>query len=174
MPKGTPKNPKKTAEKLGKITEKLSFEEIHRYKTKLIDLFDRSEVKTVSEGARKLGLSPTRVRDWAKSDENFRNQIREGEKVLADGLIKELLELDPNTKMPIVVAKIFLIKGFRPEFRDNFKIVEFQDRRALEILEKLRQLGIQPKVKELPAPKEAENPLVGTVERVNYAERSTN
>jgi len=150
-----------------KLVEKLPGKEIIRLKEEILKLLDSGAVKTVSAAARKAGVSPTKAWGWLQTDDSFRDQARQAQKVLADGLIEELLQLDKDAKMPWVTARIFLIKGMQPEFRDNYRIVEFKDQRALALLEELRRLG-----KEKPEPK-PENPLKETIERVENGEPSS-
>ena len=169
MPKG-----KRLTENKGMIKEKITEAQQMEHKLRILSILDASEAKTLSAAARLVGISPTKVRDWVRSDENFRNQVKQAQKVLADKLIEELLD-DQLAKMPQIVAKIFIIKGLAPEFRDSYKVVEFKDERGIEILRRMRELAeeAKKKPKALPsAPEPEENPLVGTVERVvstNYA-----
>ena len=147
-----------------KLRERLADEEIVKFKEQILELLDDCKEKTLSSAARKVGVSPTKTYQWLKTDDNFRDQVKQARKVLGDKLIEELLSVSPDAKMPAVTAKIFLIKGFHPEFRDSYKVVEFKDERAIALLEELRQLG-----KEEPKP-EPENPFNETIERVNMAD----
>jgi len=173
MPKG-----KRLTKNKGMIGERITEAQQMEYKSQILSILDNSEAKTLSGAARMVGISPSKVRDWTRSDENFRNQVKQAQKVLADRLIEELLD-DQFAKMPQIVAKIFIIKGLAPEFRDSYKVVEFRDKRGVEILEELRRLGKQHTEKvsklpeQLPPAPQPENPLVGTVERINYANKGT-
>lgn len=149
---------------LGKLTP----EQIVEYKSLILDLLDVGGAKTLATAARAVGVSPTKVYDWNKSDNGFRNQVQQARKVLADKLIEELLD-DTEAKMPQVVAKIFIIKGLCPEFRDSHRVVEFKDERGVKILEELRRLGREVPKEEPKVPSEPVNPLLDTVERINYA-----
>lgn len=160
------------AKSKGKITEKFSPAQIIEHKLNILNLLDACEAKTASSAARILGISPTKVRDWMKTDEEFRGQVKQALKVLADKLIEEIIS-DESLKMPQVVARIFVIKGISPEFRDSYKVVEFRDERGIQILEELRRLA-EKAPKALAVPSEPEGTLLaGTIIRVNNAKQST-
>lgn len=124
-----------------KLKVKYTNEQIVGFKEKIVDLIDTGTVKTVSEAARILGLSPTRVHEWGRTDTIFRNIVRLARKVMADKLFEELYNTDPDAKMPAVTAKIFLLKGLDPEFRDNYKVLEIKDEKVQKMLDELRNLG---------------------------------
>lgn len=150
------------------IQERVTEAQQMEYKLQILSTLDNSEAKTLSGAARMIGISPTKVREWARSDENFRNQVKQAQKVLADKLIEELLD-DQLAKMPQIVAKIFIIKGLAPEFRDSYKVVEFKDERGIEILRRIRELAEEAKKKPKAlssALEPEENPLTGTIEWV--------
>jgi len=159
------------AKNKAKLVERLSSSEILRLKEDILANLDSCASRTLAQAARDVNVSPTKAYHWMKSDDNFRGQVKQARKVLGDQLIEDLLDLPDDAKMPIVTSKIFLIKGLHPEFRDNYKVVEFKDQRAIKLLEELRELG-----KEEPKPKpkveEPDNPLQDTIDRVN-AEQST-
>ena len=114
--------------------------QVVEYKDEIIRLLDTLECKTISEAARKCGISPNLPYHWEQNDESFREHLGQTKKVLADSLIDDLLKTDDTSKMPHVIAKMFLIKGLRPEFRDNYKILELKSTKASELLKELRTI----------------------------------
>lgn len=157
---------------MSKIKEKFTPAQIIEYKLKILSILDAGEAKTLATAARAVGVSPTKVYDWNKEDKSFSGQVKHAQKVLVDKLIEELLD-DKDAKMPQVVAKIFIIKGLCPEFRDSYKVVEFKDERGIEILRRMRELAEEATKKQSKTLPVTENLLTGTIERINYAKQGT-
>lgn len=157
---------------MAKNKEKFTPAQVIEYKAQILSILDAGGAKTLASAARAVGVSPTKVYDWNKDDNVFSGQVKQAQKVLADRLIEELLD-DYEAKMPQVVAKIFIIKGLCPEFRDNFRTVEFKDERGVKILEELRRLAEKtPKVL-IATPEPEENLLAETIKRVEDAKQSS-
>lgn len=157
-----------------KLKVKYTDEQIVEFKEKIVDLIDTGTVKTVSEAARMLGISPTRVHEWGRTDTIFRNIVRLARKVMADKLFEELYNTDPDAKMPAVTAKIFLLKGLDPEFRDNYKVLEIKDEKVQKMLDELRNLGRQGDIeakkggsKQKKVEKSVENTHLAIIERLD-------
>lgn len=138
-------------------------------KEDILRLIGLGEAKTLSDAARQLGVNPTQPHSWAEADPEFAQLYRQARQVIADQIEKELIESEN------IIAKIFLLKGYRPEFRDNYKTIEIHDTRTRQLLEDLRRLMALPdaaettakeKPLELQAPAE-ENPFSAVISKVN-------
>lgn len=124
-----------------KLGEVLTDKQIQEHKKQILELLDACEARTIKEAANKVGISPSSVYYWCETDKAFARQVHQRKNVLADKLIVELLDADPDSKMPFITAKIFLIKGLKPEFRDSHKIIELKDEKTRAILEELQKLA---------------------------------
>lgn len=155
-----------------KLGEVLTDKQIQGYKKQILGLLDACEARTIKEAANKLEISPSGVYYWCETDKAFARQVHQRKNVLADKLIVELLDADPDSKMPIITAKIFLIKGLKPEFRDSHKIIELKDEKTRAILEELQKLARkQPKLEKeapeaLPPASETDNSFLIVMEKV--------
>jgi len=112
-------------------------EQVVRFKMLILDKLESGEAFTLSEAANQIGIMPVRAYSWSKYDPDFREMIALARQVRADRLEMEL------TNSNNIVAKIFILKGLRPEFRENYK-VEVSDTRFVDLLEELRRLGREP------------------------------
>ena len=127
-----------------KLPEMYSLKQIGEWKKKIIDILDSGAATTLTGACELLDISPTRAAIWRRRDETWRELLGEAEQRLADKLEQELLEPEIGGKpinMAYVTARIFLLKGIRPnKYRDNFKI-NVDDSKTKEILEELRSLS---------------------------------
>jgi transposase-like protein len=150
-PKGVSNRPgyKKPGPKPSYYLPKMDAQKAIELKQEIVRMLGRGEAKTLTEAAEAVGISPSLAHQWAKKDEEFRELLGVTKQVLGDRIERELID-SPN-----VVAKIFLLKGYKPEFRDNAKVI-VTDSRITELLEELKKAGqptitVEPvEVKELP------------------------
>ncbi len=85
-------------------------------KFKIISELESGQVETVTEAAENIGVNPTVAYRIMKSDPDFGEAVKAAREIVADKIEKELIG---NSN---VIAKIFLLKGYRPMFRDTFKV----------------------------------------------------
>lgn len=109
-------------------------EQVAGLKAEILNVLDMGIAETLSDAARRLAIRPSQAHNWLATDDNFRKLYNQAREVLADRLERELLSSDN------VIAKIFLLKGLRPQYRDNFH-VDITDNRTRELLDELRRLG---------------------------------
>jgi len=109
-------------------------EEILDAKVEILRLLTDGVVKTVAEAARAIGLSPARVYNWSKSDKDFRELMSSVYEVIADDIEKGFIEGKDY------IPKMMLLKGYRPRFRDNFRL-EFTTEKVENFLEELKEIG---------------------------------
>jgi len=135
-PKGVKNRPgyKKPGPKLNYYLPTMEASKALEYKREIVRMLGLGEVHTLTEAAEKLCISPNLPHTWAKNDMEFRQLIAVTKQVLGDKIEKELIESEN------VVAKIFLLKGYKPEFRDNAKVL-ITDNRVVELLEEIKRAG---------------------------------
>jgi len=111
--------------------------QIAEWKAQVVTMFDEGVIETLTEGARILALRPSVLYGWMTFDHEWTAQIRQAKEAIADRIEKNLLDsTNPN-------AQMFLLKGYRPQFRDNFKLNVTSE--ALEkLLEELKSLAGRP------------------------------
>jgi len=113
---------------------------ILQYKYDILKMIYEEDVYTIAAACDILKLrtgadvSPTRVHYWAKNDPDFASAIQSAKESLGDKLEVELAE-HAN-----FIPKMMILKGIRPEYRDNYKF-NFEDSKTKELLEELRKLG---------------------------------
>jgi len=112
--------------------------EILDYKVEVLQLLATGEVHTISDAARKLGIDPTRVHAWAYNDKDFQEMLRLSHEVVADNIETRLQESKH------FIPLIFLLKGYRPMFRDSYKF-DVSNEALEKLLGELRELK-EPKV----------------------------
>lgn len=91
-------------------------EEIKLNKLKIINLLMTGKAYNITDACEQAGILPQLAFGWAKRDETFAAIIQNVHEVVADELEKELREYDH------FIPKMFLLKAYRPEFRDNHKV----------------------------------------------------
>jgi len=106
----------------------------------------RSAARVVEMPDGSTGIAATTLHNWKALDKNFAAEVKLAKEVVADYLEEKLLG-DRNT-----VAAIFMLKGIRPEYRDNAKLI-VEDGKTQELLAELRKLGADQKAE---LPKESE------------------
>ena len=88
------------------------------FKEELLSLMEVGECHTVSQAAERMGIPARFVWRMAFKDQDFGVLIRQAQIVLrqikADKLEQEIADSGN------IIGKIFLLKGYRPEFRDNY------------------------------------------------------
>jgi len=109
--------------------------DIIEYKEKIVALLEDEEVVTLTDAARYLELSPSRIRGWMKADEEFAVRVAVALEVIPDKLERKLLA-SPN-----IIAQIFMLKGLRHKYKDNYRMEVTADDKTKEVLQKLLELG---------------------------------
>jgi len=117
-----------------KLPRIVSDDEILAIKVDILELLSAGDAQTVAAAARKLGVQPVRVYGWAKEDEDFWDCVKLAQQVQADGIVAEFLE-HKN-----FIPKMMLLKAWRPEFRDNFK-VQVESSEMKNLLNELKEAG---------------------------------
>jgi len=136
-PKGGHNRPgtKKTGRKLGRSSiAQMPAEAVLDYKYKILDVINRGLARTISEAARKVGVTPVQAYNWADNDIEFKEAIRQVREVIADEL-EEKLRNHAN-----FIPLMFILKGYRPMFRDNYKI-DIGSSKLEELLGELKNLS---------------------------------
>jgi len=123
--------------RIGSMTD----EEILDAKVEILRLLTDGVVKTVAEAARAIGLSPARIYNWCKSDKDFQGLMASVYEVIADDIEKGFIEGKDY------IPKMMLLKGYRPRFRDNYKI-DFNTEKIETFLQELKEIGQKPKQKD--------------------------
>ncbi len=149
-PKGTHNRPGslRTGPKPFRFAKSFTPQEVVDFKGQIISLIEREKAYTLTEAADQLGLPKTRVHQWHKADKEFAALVDTVEQIKADRLEKELAQ---HAGQGMVIAKMFLLKKLRPEYRENAKI-EFSSEPLERLLKELKEVG-QPK----PAPVETKS-----------------
>jgi len=122
-------------------------------KAETLRLFDAGEIDDLSEASEKVGVSKLTLYSWRKGDKTWRNSLDQAMQPMVDRLLREIMvDTMPDGKtvnMPYITARLFVIKRYRPEFREAYRFV-MEDSRVMEHLEALKKLATQSK-KEKPA-----------------------
>ena len=93
----------------------MSTEEIMDTKHKILELLSSGDATTISEAARSINVEPHKVYTWGRSDPDFREAVTAAREVVADDIEKRL-QNHPN-----FIPLMFLLKAYRPEFRENYR-----------------------------------------------------
>ncbi len=111
---------------------KIDDEKKNLLKARMLMLLEQESVNTLADAAHSCGILATTAYKWRQDDENFRSALELIKEVLADAN-EAYLQSSKN-----VVAHIFLLKGRRREFKDNYK--EGETNTKLEkLLEELKK-----------------------------------
>ena len=117
-------------------------------KSEVLRLFDAGEIDDLSEASEKVGVSKLTLYAWRKADKTWRNALDQAMQPMVDRLLQEIMvDTMPDGKtvnMPYITARLFVIKRYRPEFREAYRFV-MEDSRVLEHLEALKKLATQNK-----------------------------
>jgi len=122
--------------RIGSMTD----EEILDAKVEILRLLSDGVVKTVADAARAINLSPNRVYMWCRTDKDFKELMASVYEVIADDIEKGFIEGKD------FVPKMMLLKGYRPRFRDNFKL-DFSTENVEKFLAELKEMGRKPEQK---------------------------
>ena len=81
------------------------------------------EHRTLTRAADAVGIHRSTVYDWQAKDESYADAIRQAKEATADAIEYELQRraLTGSTAWD-VTAGIFLLKGYRPQFRDSYNV----------------------------------------------------
>ena len=120
-------------------------EVVLQLKEEILAIIDLGVAETLADAARKAGVSPSEAWSWASTDEKFMRRYQQAREVVADRIEAELLQSNN------VIAQIFMLKGLRPQYRDNYKLTVTDDR-TKAILEELRRLAKEQEPAPLPEP----------------------
>jgi hypothetical protein len=114
--------------------------EILDAKVAILEILTEGSVNTVAAACRMLNIPPMRAYNWIRTDKDFQEYLKDIQEVIADDI--EETFLDGKNDIP----KMMLLKGIRPKYRDNFKIIHSTERLEQD-LEELKKLS-QPKEEE--------------------------
>ncbi len=117
--------------------------EIVDLKAKIINILVEGQAKTIKDAALIAGVNPVVAWSWAQHDKTFKQCLDAVHQVVADGLESQLRE-EKN-----FIPLMFLLKGYRPEFRENAKIEiksEGVEKLLAELAEIARRVNTQAKV----------------------------
>lgn len=106
------------------------------YKVDILRLMTSGEAETLSDAARKLGLEPARIHNWTREDKDFQELVHMTHEVVADDLEKQFRH-HPN-----FIPQMMLLKGYRPMFRDNYKVIQTNENLE-KLLAKLTELAVK-------------------------------
>lgn len=115
----------------------LSKEELDNFKQELLQLMELGTCLTISEACKKVGVPSNIIWRLAKQDPQWKllvDQARTVFRELAADQLEEEIRKNPN-----IIGKIFLLKGYRPEFKDNYRPIN-TDTKQRELLERLKEL----------------------------------
>jgi len=116
-----------------KNEKQLSDEAIVQAKLQIIETIESGKAVTPTGAADLLGYPAVRVRHWLRDDKDFSGMCRTAREAFGDRMI-EALSNEKN-----IIAKIFLIKGIYPEFRDNYRVSSV-DSKMQALLEELKRV----------------------------------
>ena len=159
-----------------RLLPQLKDAEVKAYKEEILRLLDTLECFTITDAAKALGLSPSQVYNWNRSDEDFKGRCGYAEEVLADAVQKRLLEVDKEQRnMAYVTANVFLLKGLRPKYKDSWRTIEPPDVEAKEFLKELVELGKKADLADSQPSQieEVKSPLDETIKRLEDAQSRT-
>lgn len=141
------KKPKPAPKQMGKPRTYLKVlpeyppEEMKIIKLRILQLMCTGEYSTVRRACAdvelpdgSIGFNPVLAHMWRERDRDWNKQLKMAKEVVADILEEKLLASRND------VAAIFMLKGIRPEYRDNHKI-QLGDDNTKSLLEELRALG---------------------------------
>ncbi len=114
--------------------------QIIELKSQILELLTDGTCKTISEAAKKIGINPARVWDWSGNDKDFYEALEIAHQITADNIEASFLA-NPQWYIP----NMMLLKGYRPQFRDNYK-GEAKNSKLESLLEELRQVSKLPQV----------------------------
>ena len=123
--------PRKTAKKK---MPRYSPDEILAYKIKILDMLEAGEAFTLTQCAEKLEIPALRIYHWSVDDKDFQSMVHLAQQVRAD-IIEEEFVHHAN-----FIPKMMLLKSWRPQYRDNFK-VDITNNKLEDMLQELKQLG---------------------------------
>ncbi len=113
------------------------------HKKEILEELLEGRAFTLTQAAKNVGVDPIAAWSWSENDKDFGSAIRSAREVRADGL-EDTLAISKN-----IIAQIFLLKGYRPMFRDSYK-VEHSSPKLEEWLKELKEARKEPA--QLPAP----------------------
>lgn len=132
--------------------KKFRSEEIPKIKDAVVALISDAKVKTLTQAAEMLVVSPVTLHRWYKTDLDWKAEVDCAQQVIADQI-----EIDID-RSKNVIGQIFRLKKLRPEYRDDHRISNI-NKEFQELLGELRKLGkigtkitIEGQVKELEPP----------------------
>lgn len=81
------------------------------------------ECRSIRIAAHRAGIARTSCYDWRKHDPEFAAEFERVKREIADDLEAELLRraMEGKGQMPDTLG-IFLLKGYKPEFRDSYTV----------------------------------------------------
>ena len=106
-------------------------------KRKVLDLFETTNVTTLSEAAEKLNFSKYRVYKWKRNDSEFAQELQIAKELVADRLEQELLTCE---KYHEAFARIFLLNGLRPNVYKHNKFV-IENPKFEKLLQDIKKAG---------------------------------
>ena len=111
-------------------------------KKRILDLFESMEAITLSEAARKLGISKYKAFKMKRGDPEFAEELKIAFELVADRIEEELLNPKNLTeeKMAGVTARIFLLNGLRPNKYKGTKLT-IENPRLEQLLESIKRAG---------------------------------
>ncbi len=113
--------------------------EVVKIKQSIIDLYDKRRVRTLSEAADCLHISKLLLFSWRRSDPVWAARLNEAENIFADELEAQLLDVE--LKMPQIIARMFLLKKIRPNYRDTYRDGGGTSPEFTELMEGIRDLA---------------------------------
>ena len=127
---------KKTGPEAGrnKINKIVSPELVLEAKVAILECIAAGKALTLSKAAELCGYTPFQAYAWSKRDKDFAELVRLAREVMADSIEEEFR--NHNNFIP----KMMLLKGYRPMFRDNYKI-EVSSEGLENLLKELREAG---------------------------------
>ena len=113
-------------------------------KRRVLELIETRQAKNLSQAGRILNIPKLQLYALKRHDKEWAEAISMCDELLADELEEELQELFVNGKlisMPIITARIFMLKALRPKkFRDNAKPID-ENNQLVSLLGELKRLG---------------------------------
>jgi len=109
-------------------------QEIVETKYKVLNLLATGVCTTIADACRAISVDPVRLYSWALTDPDFKEAVKAVRQVIADDIEKDL-RTHAN-----FIPKMFILKAYRPEFKENAKIT-VDDSKLSEILAELREAG---------------------------------
>jgi len=119
------------------LLPKLPPEQVLRIKVKILEQMVADAPTTLTSAARKLGIDPIKAHNWVQTDRGFGELVKMTREVVADQIEEEFW------KHANFIPKMMVLKAYRPEFRDNYK-VDLNNERLEELLKELREAKHEP------------------------------